>query len=101
MEYKTLIRELELFSPGMLEKARAVVFTKLDTVTEFEPLDKLQRQLEFDGEKVFRVSSVSGEGIKELLDFLAVEVKIERQRENQIIDDINSETDDPNSIWDD
>ena len=100
-EYKTLIKELELFSAGMLQKARAVAFTKLDTVTELEPLDKLQRQLESAGETVFRVSSVSGEGIQELLHFLAEVVKNERQRETQIFGDIISDTDVPNSIWDD
>ena len=100
-EYKTLIKELELFSVGMLQKARAVAFTKLDTVTELESLDKLQQQLESAGEKVFRVSSVSGEGIQELLHFLAEVVKNERQRETQIFGDIISDTDVPNSIWDD
>ena len=100
-EYKALIKELELFSAGMLQKARTVAFTKLDTVTELEPLDKLQRQLESAGETVFRVSSVSGEGIKELLHFLAEVVKNVRQRENQIFGDFNSYTDVTNSIWDD
>ena len=85
----------------MVQKARAVAFTKLDSVTELEPLDKLQRQLESAGETVFRVSSVNGEGIKELLHFLAEVVKNERQRENQIFGEINSDTDAPNSIWDD
>jgi len=100
-EYNTLIKELSLFSVGMLQKARVVAFTKLDTVAEYESLDKLQKQLEAAGEKVFRVSSVSGEGIKELLDFLAEVVKKERQGGNQIYGDINSDSDVPNSIWDD
>jgi len=85
----------------MLQKARAVAFTKIDTVSEIEPLKKLQQKLESAGEKVFQVSSVSGEGIKELLDFLAEVVKKERQRENQRFGDINYYTDIPNSIWDD
>ena len=84
----------------MLQKARAVAFTKLDTVTELESLDKLQQQLESAGETVFRVSSVSGEGIQELLQFLAEVVKNERQRENQIFGNLNSDTAAPNSIWD-
>jgi len=100
-EYKTLMRELELFSASMLHKARAVTFTKLDTVTELKSLDKLQQHLESAGEKVFRVSSVSGEGIKELLDFLAEVVKKERKLEKQIFHNISSKTDVPNSIWDD
>ena len=85
----------------MLQKARAVALTKLDTVSEHDSLDKFQQKLESAGETVFRISSVSGEGIKELLDFLAEVVKKERQIENKIFGDINSDTVVSNSIWDD
>ena len=100
-EYKTLIKELDLFSVGMLQKARVVALTKLDTVSELESLDKLQQLLESAGETVFRVSSVSGEGIKELIDFLAEVVKKERNRENKFVGDNNSNTELSSSIWDD
>ncbi len=99
-EYKTLIKELDLFSVGMLQKARVVAFTKLDTVSELETLDKLQQLLESAVETVFRVSSVSGEGVKELLDFLAEVVKKERNRENKLVGDHNSNTELSSSIWD-
>jgi len=100
-EYKTLIKELDLFSVGMLQKARVIALTKLDTVSELESLDKLQQLLESAGETVFRVSSVSGEGIKELLDFLAEVVKKERNREKKFVGDKNSNTELSSSIWDD
>ena len=100
-EYKTLIKELDLFSVGMLQKARVVALTKLDTVSELESLDKLQQLLESAGETVFRVSSVSGEGIKELIDFLAEVVKKERNREIKFVGDNNSNTELSSSIWDD
>ena len=100
-EYKTLIKELDLFSVGMLQKARVVALTKLDTVSELESLDKLQQLLESAGETVFRVSSVSGDGIKELLDFLAEVVKKERNREKKFVGDNNSNTEFSSSIWDD
>ncbi|MBG56456.1 MAG: GTPase ObgE [Deltaproteobacteria bacterium] len=101
MEYKTLINELEYFSVNMLKKTRVVAFTKLDAVTELEPLDKLQHQLESDGEIVFRVSSVSGEGVQDLLHFLAEVVKNERQNENHKIENIDYDSGGLNSIWDD
>ena len=85
----------------MLQKARVVALTKLDTVSELESLDKLQQLLESAGETVFRVSSVSGEGIKELIDFLAEVVKKERNRENKFVGDKNSNTELSSSIWDD
>ena len=100
-EYKTLIKELGLFSAKMLMKKRAVALTKLDTVTEFEQLDKLQQKLESAGESVFRVSSVSGEGIKELLNFLAEVVKAGRLSDDQSSGNFNSDSTFTNQIWDD
>ncbi len=100
-EYQTLIEELELFSPKLLEKSRAVAFTKLDSVSDFEPLDDLQQHLEASGETVFRVSSVSGDGIQELLSYLGSVVQKERQQENEKPPNIVEETLSENSIWDD
>ncbi len=100
-EYQTLIRELELFSAGLMKKTRAVAFTKIDSITEFEPLDELQQQLEAAGETVFRVSSVSGEGIEQLLGFMGETVKNERQRENELSSAYHQENIPLNSIWDD
>ena len=85
----------------MLTKERAVALTKLDTVTEFEELDKLQQKLESAGESVFRVSSVSGEGIKELLIFLAEIVKAGRQSDHQSSGNWNLDSTFTNQIWDD
>ena len=100
-EYQILIEELELFSPKLLEKSRAVAFTKLDSVSDFEPLDKLQQHLEASGETVFRVSSVSGDGIQELLSYLGSVVQKERQQENENPPKIVEEPLPENSIWDD
>jgi len=100
-EYQTLIEELELFSSKLLEKSRAVAFTKLDSVSDFEPLDELQQHLEASGETVFRVSSVSGDGIQELLSYLGSVVQKERQQENENSPKIVKESLPVNSIWDD
>ena len=99
--YQTLIEELELFSSKLLEKSRAVALTKLDSVSDFEPLDKLQQHLEDSGETVFRVSSVSGEGIQELLRYLGSVVQKERQQEYEKSSKILDEPLHENSIWDD
>ena len=99
-EYKTLIKELGLFSPKMLTKERVVALTKLDTVTELEELDKLQQKLESAGESVFRVSSVSGEGIQKLLNFLAEVVKAGRQSDHKTAGNWNSDSTITNKLWD-
>ena len=100
-EYITLIEELGLFSSKLLEKSRAVAFTKLDSVSDFEPLDKLQQQLESSGETVFRVSSVTGDGIQELLHYLSGVVQDERQRKNDELPENEEKPLPENSIWDD
>jgi len=98
-EYQTLMKELELFSPKLLEKSRAVAFTKLDSVSHFKPLDELQQFLEGFGETVFRISSVSGYGIQDLMFYLGSLVQNERQKEkpSEIVEESLPE----NSIWDD
>ncbi len=78
-----------------------VAFLKLDSVSDFEPLEKLQQHLEASGETVFRVSSVSGDGIQELLSYLGSVVQKERQRENEKPPNIVEEALLENSIWDD
>jgi len=61
----------------------------------------LQQHLEASGETVFRVSSVSGDGIQELLSYLGSVVQKERQQENEKLPNIVEEALPENSIWDD
>ena len=96
-----MIEELELFSSKLLEKSRAVAFTKLDSVSDFEPLDELQQHLEASGETVFRVYSLSGDVIQELMHYLGSVVQKELQRENGKPPNIVEEPLPENSIWDD
>lgn len=100
-EYATLLEELELFSPKLLQKSRAIALTKLDSVSDYEALDAFQKFLEAAGEIVFRVSSVSKDGIPELLHYLGEVVKKER-----LLETLAPETSDKSqlpadSIWDD
>ena len=100
-EYATLIEELELFSPKLLEKSRAIALTKMDSVADDDELDELQKFLEAAGETVFRVSSVSKNGIPELLHYLGEVVKKERLLETDTplkIEEVPLPVD---SIWDD
>ncbi len=64
----------------MSEKARTFAFTKLDTVTKLESIIKFQKKIESSGEKVFRITSISGEGIQELLHYLAKNVNKDQYR---------------------
>jgi len=101
IEYATLIEELKLFSPKLTKKTRIIVLTKMDSVTDFGVLDKLQLYLESKKETVFRISALSKEGIPNLIDSLGRMVK--RERLHQIDHQVKfmKSKQFKNSIWDD
>ena len=66
--YRTLLNELEMYNPELLAKQRLLAVTKCDMVDE--GIEKeIEVSLPAGVEHVF-ISSVSGEGIKELTDML-------------------------------
>ena len=68
-EYRTLLGELGKFNTGLLDKPRIVVITKMDIAAE-----DLEIPVFEEGIKVLPISSVSGQGLKELKDELWKEV---------------------------
>ncbi|MGB9715598.1 MAG: GTPase ObgE [Thermodesulfovibrionales bacterium] len=66
-------REIGLYSPLLLDKQQAVVGTKLD-IADKKRLDRLKEYCKTNGVTFFAVSSVTGEGIRNLLKFLAEKV---------------------------
>ena len=59
--------ELKAYSPKLAEKKYIVAATKMDDPLAKEKAEKLEKSL---GEKVFRISAVTGLGISELLNYL-------------------------------
>jgi len=98
-EYNTLIKELDLYSPKLTKKSRIIVLTKIDTVSDFEKIDKFQLFLESKKENVFRISSLSRVGISELIIFL--EILVKKQRDSSIKNHIRIKQliHSKNSIW--
>jgi GTP-binding protein len=68
-EYNTLLGELEKFEKSLLDKPRIVVVTKMDIAAEELEIPVFQEDV-----KVLSISSVSGQGLKELKDELWREV---------------------------
>ncbi len=71
VEYASVCRELELFSPELAAKEHVVVITKIDLPQTQDKLPEIRSWFESKGIKVFPISSATGEGIKELLDEIA------------------------------
>ena len=66
--YETLLNELRLYNPELLVKERVLAITKCDMV-DAQIEKEIEPTLPSDLPHVF-ISSVSGEGIKELTDML-------------------------------
>ncbi len=82
-QHRILLDELRQFSPGLLEKTRAVALTKTDLVPAQEALRLAEELRQASGEPVFPISAVTGDGIPELIRHLAQQVFARRAAERQ------------------
>lgn len=67
-DFNTIRRELELYNPALLEKPHLVAANKIDALddpTRVQDLEKRVRQLELS---FFKISGVTGEGVKNLME---------------------------------
>ncbi|WP_457679561.1 GTPase ObgE [Thermovibrio sp.] len=81
--FEKINRELSLYSKELTKKPQIVVGTKIDALTEEEreKVEKLKEHFESKGYPFFAVSAVSGEGMEELLNFVAKKVKELREKD--------------------
>ncbi|HEX5772983.1 MAG TPA: GTPase ObgE [Geomobilimonas sp.] len=70
-EYEALNRELSLFNPELAEKTQIIVINKIDLPQVKENLPLVLPWFTGQGLKVFPISTVTGQGIQELLDEIA------------------------------
>jgi GTP-binding protein len=68
-DIKAINKELEAYNPDLLKKPQIIAANKMDAVygDENEVLQALRSEFEKDGKKVFPISAVSGQGLRELL----------------------------------
>lgn len=68
-DIKAINKELEAYNPDLLKKPQVIAANKMDAVygDENEILTTLRNEFEKDGIKIFPISAVSGQGIRELL----------------------------------
>jgi GTP-binding protein len=77
--YRTIRRELELYSPELARKPELLAVSKAELTGSTEVRDRMAAEL---GRDVLRVSGVTGEGMSELVARVAVLLAAEREREN-------------------
>ncbi len=71
MAFNTINRELALYNPQLAKKPQVVVATKMDIKGIGERLKRLEEFCKEEGLPFFAISSVTGEGIRELIWYLA------------------------------
>lgn len=66
-------RELEAYNPELMIRPQVIAANKTDAIysEDEDPVEKLRREFEPTGIKVFPISAVSGQGIRELLYYVS------------------------------
>jgi len=76
--YDTIRKELEKFDSEMLEKEEVILLTKIDEAIDEEVAEKAKTLKEHSGKKVFTVTILDEEKVKELRDFLTKSLREEK-----------------------
>ena len=77
-DYEIINRELAAYNSELAERRQIVVATKIDALDEPERVEALRTRAQADGRDFFAVSSVTGEGVKQLIRAVANEVELHR-----------------------
>jgi len=73
--FEAINHELELHNPDLLRKMQFVVLTKTDITEVRERVEEVRPYFTARGYRVFAVSAVTGEGIKDLIDSVGRELE--------------------------
>ncbi len=74
-DYEIINRELGAYNSQLAEREQIIVATKIDALDEPERLESLKVRAEQDHRKFFAISSVTGAGVRELIQFVASAVE--------------------------
>jgi GTP-binding protein len=77
-DYEVINRELAAYDAQLAARDQIVVATKIDALDEPERLAGLKARAQQDARQFFAISSVTGEGVRDLIQFVAKEVAAHR-----------------------
>src|SRR3989449_1411796 len=87
-DYEVINRELAAYDAQLGARDQIVVATKIDALDEPERLQSLKERAQQDARRFFAISSVTGVGVRDLIQFVAREVEQHRaQKLPRIISD--------------
>lgn len=67
-DFHIINNELEIYSPALASKKQIIAANKIDLLTETESLEELRKEIEAEGYQFFPICTLTGEGIKPLLE---------------------------------
>jgi GTP-binding protein len=74
-DYEVINRELAAYDPQLAARPQIVVATKIDALDEPERVESLRRRADQDERKFFAISSVTGAGVRELINAVGQEIE--------------------------
>jgi GTP-binding protein len=74
-DYETVNRELAAYNPELAARPQFVVATKMDALQQPERLKSLEARATVDGRPFYAISSVTGEGVRELVNAVASKLR--------------------------
>lgn len=67
-DFEIINNELEIYSPALAQKKQIVAGNKIDLITNQTELEQIKQQIESKGYSFFPICTLTGEGIKPLLE---------------------------------
>ena len=74
-DYHTINEELKKYSEKLSERKQIIVATKIDSMQDEKLLTELESLAKQNKMEIFKISSVTGEGVNELLDYVSKTLK--------------------------
>jgi GTPase len=86
-DYETVDRELAAYNPDLATRPQIVVATKIDILDDPEKLAALKQQAEADGKAFYAISSVTNQGVRDLVNAVAARLNelTEAARQNEAV----------------
>lgn len=74
-DYKVINEELKKYSPKLAERKQIIVANKIDAMQNSENYEKLEKLAKENNQEIYKISAATGEGLKELMQEVAKELK--------------------------
>lgn len=84
--YYTINNELRKYSEKLAEKKQIIVATKIDSMQNNEKIQELEEIAKKENTQIFKISSATGEGVKELIKYVSKTLK-ELPKEEMVEED--------------